>query len=211
MKAHTSRIGFWAAALAAALGFAFSAAAFAQIAGSLVAPWDTFWAVAPSIFLAWCYMVLMACIQDAAPPERKLWATIGLCFALIYATTNSIVYMTVLTVVIPHILRNQETAVDVLLFEPGKFLFALNGLAYGLMSVSALFASPVFAQRGRLEAQVRWAMVAHGVLAPAIVGALAWPWLTFLGALWMLTFPVMTILLAKWFRTAKLDDRYRSK
>jgi hypothetical protein len=205
MNPHTSRIGCWAATLATGFGFAFSVAAFAQVAGVLAAPWDTFWMVAPSIFLVWCYMILMACILDAAPPDRKIWATIGLGFALIYATMNSIVYMTVLAVVIPHVLQNQSAAVAVLLFEPGHFLIAVNGLAYGLMSISALFAAPVFVRRG-LETRIRQAMVAHGVLAPIIVGALAWPWLTYLGALWMVTFPVMTILLATWFRTAKLDD-----
>jgi len=202
MKVHTSRIGFWAAVLATVFGFAFSVAALAQAAGVFVAPWDTFWVVAPSIFLAWCYMVLMACVFDAASPERRIWATIGFGFALIYSTINSIVYMTVLAVVIPHILRSEAASVTLLLFEPGRFLFAVNGLAYGLMSVSALFASPVFTQRG-LETRVRWAMVAHGVIAPTIVGALAWPWLMYLGALWMVTFPAMTISLATWFRANK--------
>ena len=93
-----------------------------------------------------------------------------------------------------------------LLFEPGKFLFAVNGLAYALMSISALFASPVFARRG-LESRVRSAMMAHGVMAPIVVGALAWPWLTYLGALWMVTFPVMAILLAVWFRSERMNDR----
>ena len=191
--------------MATVFSFAFSVAAIAQVAGLLAAPWDTFWVVAPSIFLVWCFMVLMACIFDAAPPDRKIWATIGLGFTLIYATMNSIVYMTVLAVVIPHILQNKTADVAVLMFLPGHFMVALNGLAYGLMSISVLFAAPVFVRPG-LETRIHRAMVAHGVLAPIIVGALAWPWLTYLGALWMITFPVMTILLAIWFRTAKSDS-----
>ncbi len=146
--------------------------------------------------------MLIACVLDAAPPERRIWATIGFGFALMYSVMNSIVYFTELTVVIPRVLRNEAETVSVLLFEPGAFLFAVNGLAYGFMSMAALFAAPVFARLG-LEARVRWAMLAHGVIGPFIVGAVVWPPLTYIGALWIVTFPAMGILLAILFRRAK--------
>lgn len=204
MNLHTSRIGFWAAVLATIFGLGFIAALIASMTGMLAAPWTTFYQVAPSIVLAWSYMVLMACILDAAPAERKIWATIGFGFALIYSTMNSIVYFTLLTVVIPAILRNEAESVAVLLFDPDKFLFAVNGLAYALMSISALFASPVFARPG-LETRVRWAMAAHGIIGPFIAGAVVWPSLTYIGALWIVTFPVMGILLAIHFRSANAE------
>ena len=203
MNPYTSRIGFWAAVLATIFGLAYIAALFATLSGMLVAPWDTAYQLTPSLVLAWCYMVLMACVQDAAPRERKIWATIGFGFALMYSVMNSIVYFTELTVVVPRILRDEIGPVAVLLFEPGAFLFAVNGLAYGLMSMAALFASPVFTRSG-LQARVRWAMLAHGLIGPFIVGAVVWSPLTYIGALWIVTFPAMTISLALLFRSGRV-------
>ncbi len=119
-----------------------------------------------------------------------------------YSVMNSIVYFTELTVVIPRVLRSEGGSVSVLLFVPGAFLFAVNGLAYGFMSMAALFASPVFAGPG-LETRVRWAMFAHGIIGPFIVGAVLWSPLTYIGALWIVTFPVMGILLATLFRRTR--------
>jgi len=200
MNPSTSRIGFWASVIATIFGLGYIVALLATLAGVLVGPWATFYQLAPSIVLALSYMVLMACVFDVASTERKIWATIGLGFALMYSVMNSIVYFTELTVVIPRVLRNEAGPISVLLFEPGAFLFAVNGLAYGFMSMAALFASPVFTRPG-LETRVRWAMFAHGIIGPFIVGAVLWSPLTYIGALWIVTFPVMGILLAILFRS----------
>lgn len=200
MKPNTARIGFWAALVATVFGFGYIAALIATLAGVLQGPWATFYQLAPSIVLAWSYMVVIACVLDSAPPDRRIWATIGFGFALMYSAMNSIVYFTELTVVIPRILANKADSVSLLLFEPGEFLFAVNGLAYGFMSMAALFAAPVFSRLGA-EARVRRAMLAHGVIGPFIVGAVVWPPLTYIGALWILTFPTMGTLLAMRFRS----------
>ena len=163
MNPSTSRIGFWAAVIATIFGLGYIVALLVTLVGGLSGPWATFYQLAPSIVLAWSYMVLMDCVFDVASPQRKIWATIGFGFALIYSVINSIVYFTELTVVIPHILRNEAQSVSVLLFEPGMFLFAVNGLAYGFMSMAALFAAQVFAQPGA-ETRIRLAMLAHGVI-----------------------------------------------
>lgn len=202
MNPSTSRIGFWAAVIATIFGLGYIVALLVTLVAGLSGPWATFYQLAPSIVLAWSYMVLMACVFDVAPPERKIWATIGFGFALMYSVINSIVYFTELTVVIPHILRNEAQSVSVLLFEPGIFLFAVNGLAYGFMSMAALFAAQVFSQPGP-ETRIRLAMLAHGVIGPFIVGAVLWSPLQYIGALWIVTFPVMGILLAVFFRRAK--------
>ncbi len=205
MNPHTSRIGFWSAVVATVFGTGYIAALLATLSGVLTGIWATAYQLAPSIVLAWAYMVLMACVLDTASAERKVWATIGFGFALMYSVMNSIVYFTELTVVIPRVLQSQAASVSVLLFEPGQFLFAVNGLAYGFMSMAALFASPVFGGRG-LEARARWAMVAHGVIGPFIVGAVVWAPLTYIGALWIVTFPTMGILLALLFRSGRASD-----
>lgn len=181
MKIHTTtcRIGFWAAVVSTVFGLLYIVALVATLTGAVEeGPWATAYQLAPSIVLAWSYILLMACVVDAAPSERKIWAMIGFGFALMYSVMNSIVYFTELIVVLPRVLRNEGASVSVLLFEPGAFLFAVNGLAYGFMSLAALFAAPVFAaQLGEDEAEaqrVGWAMLAHGVIGPFIVGAVVW-------------------------------------
>ena len=204
MNSTTCLIGFWAAAVSTVFGLAYVVALLANLTGAVDdGPWATAYQLAPSIVLAWSYMVLMACVLDAAPSERKIWGVIGFGFALMYSVLNSIVYFAELIVVLPKVLRNEGESVSVLLFEPGAFLFAVNGLAYGFMSMAALFAAQVFALNGAEEARVRRAMLAHGVIGPFIVGAVVWPPLVCIGALWIVTFPVMGILLADLFRRGK--------
>jgi hypothetical protein len=204
MNSPTCLIGFWAAVVSTAFGLAYIVALLANLTGAVEdGPWATAYQLAPSIVLAWSYMVLMACVLDAAPSERRIWGVIGFGFALMYSVMNSIVYFTELVVVLPKVLRNQGESVSVLLFQPGAFLFAVNGLAYGFMSMAALFAAQVFDLKGKEECRVRRAMMAHGVIGPFIVGAVVWPPLVCIGALWIVTFPVMGILLAVTFRRAK--------
>ena len=203
MSDSTACIGFWAAILSALFGTCFSAVALlANFTALLPSAWVNALSFAPSILLAWCYLVLMACVLDAAPPNRKVWAMLGFGFALLYSTINSIVYFVQLVVVIPRVLRNEGQSVALLLFEPQSFMLSMNGLAYGLMSIAALFASGVFT-RPSLESITQRTMQAHGLLAPFIVGAVVWPQLTYIGSLWIVTFPAMTISLGLFFRRSQ--------
>ncbi len=44
------------------------------------------------------------------------------------------------------------------------------------------------------------ALLANGAFAPLLIGQLAWPWLIYIAALWIVTFPAAMILLALEFR-----------
>jgi hypothetical protein len=194
MNRHVAAIGTRAGVLATVSGLGYIIALLLSLAGVLTGPRATFWQLAPSIVLAWSFMVLIGAVVESSAPERRVWALIGFGFSLIYATINSIVYFAELTVVIPHVAAGQVGDLSVLLFEPGKFLFAINGLAYFMMSMAALFASAGFVRDG-FQGKVRWAMVAHGVIGPAIAAAVVQPVFTYIGALWIITFPVMSVML----------------
>ena len=212
MSACTPRIGIWAALLSALFAACFSIVALAANITTLIpAIWVNPLSFAPSLLLAWSYLVLMACVLDAAPPEHRVGALLGLCFAVIYATMNSFVYLVQLVVVTPLVFQGDGDSAGVLAFGPRSFMLSLNAVAYALMSASALLAA--FAFPGRAQRFMRGAMWAHGAMGPVVIAAIFWPRMTYVGALWIATFPTMGFALAGVFRrvaaAATADGRLR--
>jgi hypothetical protein len=110
MSACTPRVGIWAATLSVLFATCFSIVALAANFTTLIPViWVNPLSFAPSLLLAWSYLVLMACVLDAALPERRVWALVGLCFAVLYATINSIVYLVQLVVVTPLVFQGTGT------------------------------------------------------------------------------------------------------
>jgi hypothetical protein len=205
MSACTPRIGVWAAMLSVFFAASFSIVALAANFTTLIpAIWVNPASFAPSLLLAWSYLVLMACVLDTARPEHKIWAVLGLCFALLYATINSIVYFVQLVVVTPLVFQGNGDLAGVLAFEPRSFMLSLNGLAYALMSASAFLAA--FAFPGREQRVARRALWAHGAMGPVVVAAIFWPKMVYVGALWIVTFPAMALALTGVFRRRSQHD-----
>ena len=87
MSACTPRVGIWAAMLSVLFAACFSIVALAANFTTLIpAIWVNPLSFAPSLLLAWSCLVLMACVLDAALPDHRVWALLGLCFALLYST-----------------------------------------------------------------------------------------------------------------------------
>lgn len=199
MSTCTPQIGIWAALLSVLFAACFSIVALAANFTTLIpAIWVNPLSFAPSLLLTWSYLVLMACVLDAAPSEHRVWALLGLCFAVVYATMNSIVYVVQLVVVTPLVFQGYGDTAGVLAFGPRSFMLSLNALAYALMSASAFLAASAFP--GRAQRLVRGAMWAHGAMAPIVIAAIFWPPMTYVGALWIATFPTMALALAGAFR-----------
>lgn len=200
MSACTPAIGIWAAILSAVFATCFSVVALAANFTTLIpAIWVNPLSFAPSLLLAWSYLVLIGCVLDAVSPEHRIWAIVGLCFAVLYAAINSMVYFVQLVVVTPLIFHGDANLAGLLAFEPRSAMLSLNGLAYGLMSTSAFFTA--FAFPSHAQRFVRRAMWAHGALGPIIIAAIFWPRMTYVGALWIVTFPAMALALARYFFT----------
>jgi len=145
----------------------------------------------------------MVSIHSYAIDEKKIWSHIGLVFAIAYMVIQTIVYFSELTVIVPLLFKGDifNTVIAALggVGISGTFLYSINGFGYGLMSLATLFAAPVFAG-GKLERWVRWALTTHGVLAPVIISAVVYPVLIYIGAMWLLTFRLSTLLLAALLR-----------
>jgi hypothetical protein len=182
----TNRFGFWAAIASLVTSVGYGIPQILQVAGVLPDPWDRILIFAPSLALAPSFVLTMAAVHVAAPQRCKALSLGALGIAIMYATLVSIVYVTQLSVVIPHDIRGDGASVAFLsCCGQGQFLTGVDLLGYTLMSLATLIAAPVFSERA-----ARWWMAANGILAPFLIAQLAWPWLIYIGALWLVTFPV---------------------
>lgn len=197
-----SRFGLWAAISACVASIGYGIPQVLQVMGVLPTPLDRILIFAPSLLLAPCFVVTMAALHAVAPANRHPWSLASLALAIMYGVLACIVYITQLGVVIPgELLGEREMAAIFACCEPRHFLTGVDLLGYTLMSISTLFAAPVFPARGP-GAAARWWLIANGVLAPALILQLAAPWLIAVGALWLITFPAAMIAMAMVFGRA---------
>src|SRR6266702_6536245 len=133
------------------------------------------------------------------PSEKKIWSHIGITFAVLYAALVSMVYVTWLFVVEPHVLRGEANQVSLLIFSPGSLLQMVDGLVYTFMGVATFFVAPVFAGK-RLDKWIRWLCLLSGPGALMVFLSYVF-YIIPLGAGWFI-FPPLAILLAVYFRMA---------
>jgi len=197
-----SRLGFWAAVLTAlfSIGFITPQIIF-MFFFTPAKHWELTWLMAPSLFLAPSFVVLMVSIHQFVRDERKIWSLAGLSFAIIYAVLVCIAYYIQLGVAIPHMIRGQTEDIAVLIFEHGSFLFAIDVLGYGFQSLATLFVAFAFTD-GKLQRWIRYLFIANGILVFPILLQIYWPELVNIAGLWTITFIVPVILLAVLFRNA---------
>jgi hypothetical protein len=209
-------VGFWAASLTTtfALGWVLSvilADAFAFPRGA----WGEVASYAPSLFLAPSYVALMVAIRQYVPIERRIWTSIAVQVATIYAALNATVYFIELTLVIPRKLSDTLGDLGYLQMKPGALLYAVDVFGYLLMSLAAGIAAFAFAgSRTQLERWLfglllgNWLIVALG--APIMMfWSQAIPLMLVWAAIWTVTIPIPAILLARLFRregSAQCDE-----
>ncbi len=170
-------IGFWAALLTAVLNLWF-VVAFIPCLPILNAPWQGLAAYAASFqplpFLAWvvpCFflapmiLTMMTCLQAWTGEEKQTWSLLALVFAVVYATLMSALYYMQMTVVRQNLVNGTTEGLSLWLFgyhNPYNLPQALEAVGYGFLSVSFLFAAPIF-EGGKLQQWVRWTFVGFGL------------------------------------------------
>jgi hypothetical protein len=176
--------------------------------GILRQPWDPIIPIGSSLLIAPSFLLLMISVHYAAPQPAKIWSHAAISFATVYASLVSLVYVTWLFVVEPHVLNGTQSQVELLVFKPGSFMQMADGIGYTFMGVAALFAAPCFIGPGL----ARWARFLSIVSGPAaLLVFLAYVFYSLpLGLPAALLFPAYGIVLALYFRTltvaAGLDD-----
>lgn len=128
-----------------------------------------------------------------------MWAHVGLVFAIMYATLNTTVYVLQMTVVYPLTLAGAADNVAFISFGMPSFIYGVDTLGYSLMSLATLFAAPVFVGAG-LARWIRGALIANGLLTPALLVQQNVPGAFDVAAIWIVTFPLSTALLTLFFK-----------
>lgn len=201
-----NRVGFWAAIVTAAGALGWVAAVTLANAGIPSGQWGLVTQFAPSLFLALAYLVLMAAIRERTPIEHRIWASIAVQMATIYATLNATVYFVELTLVTPRKLSGDLGNLGFLDMQSGLFLFAVDVFGYTMMSLAAAFAALTFAgAQSRLERWTFWLLLANWPFA--VAGPLVMMFtsqgvslMILWAVIWTLIIPVPVILLAVLFR-----------
>jgi hypothetical protein len=206
-------VGFWSAVSATVFSLVYVVAQLGEWLGllgsgggpeSASTATGLFVLLVPSLLLGSAFLVLLASIHQAAPPERRIWSQAALAFGTVYTVLISMTYFVQLTLVAPRIAEGRTAGIEAFLFVPfDSFLYSVDLLGYSFMSAATLFLAPVFSGPG-LERTARVFLVANGLLIPFLVGqlylnALIWP-----AAAWAVTFPAATWTLALLFRGAEV-------
>lgn len=205
-------LGYWSAVLCTLFSLMYVVAQLAEWAGwlgsaggphSQSTPFGLAVLLTPSLLLGIAFVVLTVSIHYCAETAARIWSHIALVFASMYATLISIVYYVQLAFVMPRVASGRTEGIDLLIFEPfDSFLYAVDVFGYSLMSLSTLFAAQAFGAGG-LERWIRWALTANGLLIPFLALQMFYPPLIWGGALWAITFPASSLLLAIHFSRMK--------
>ena len=194
-----NRFGMWAAIAALVASIGYGIPQLLQVAGVLVDPWDRILIFAPSLALATAFVLTMVAVHMTTAPAKQIWSLSALALAIMYGVMVSIVYVTQLTIVIPHELRGDGASVVLIkCCNLRQFLTAVDLLGYTLMSLATLFAAPAFVGH-RFRRAVRFWFIANGLLAPFLFMQFVFPRLIYIGALWLVTFPMAMFFLARYF------------
>jgi hypothetical protein len=157
--------------------------------------------VLPCLFLSLTFPALLAAVHLATPAERRVWSLLGLAFGIMYGAVLSMNYWLLATVVRGSLQAGYVDGLDrFIIGNPYSITNAIEGIGYGFMGLAALFAGFAIGGRSRWVGRV---LIINGLagIGGVIGGGLGNMPSTMVSlAVWCVSFPVATILLARWFR-----------
>jgi hypothetical protein len=182
-------LGFWSAVIMTiAVIFSGITASTAMKIPSLVS----------GIILIPVFILLIACIHEYSPADRKFFSRLGLLFTMGYAVLIGFNYYMQLTLV-QNNLYTDVFAMD----DPQSIMWVIEVLGYGFMGLATLSTAFVFAN-GKLENAIRWLFIVNGILGiGGMIGyALGLSLSILAGGLivWDIIMPLSSILLVVLFR-----------
>lgn len=198
MDKSLGKIGFCTALVAFIAAAGYSVFQTLQVAGVVPRPWDAVLIYLFSLFIATPFMLSVLALHYLTPEEKRFWSHAALIFAAIYAAYVSLNYVVQLTDVIPF--ANPDPAI---VQDPHTLFWTVDALGYIALSLSMLFAVPLFAKQG-LERWVRYFFLANFLIIPLFCIVYFYPYysttLLLLATPWMITGPGSMLMLALFFR-----------
>ncbi len=197
---RVKRFGQAAAVLSFVFYLLFDLAAVAGMTGLVTSPFviSLSW-YAPSLLLAYSFLGMTVAMHHDGITSLKMYSFCAVALAVIYATLNSFVYVIQVMVMAPSFLSGTSEALSLFEMAEHRPLYAVNGLAYTIMGISTLFLSAAI-PKGGPGREVKAALFIHGIVAPAVLGALFFKPLFALSATVGITYPVAAVLIARYFR-----------
>ena len=114
------------------------------------------------MILAWSWVALTCAYSCYADEDKSAAAKIGIALGVIYAMLISIVYYTQLTVVLYESV--DKTITEAFRFTaPGSWLFGIDLLGYGLLSLSTFFVGLTVNIKNKKDKALKWLLIVHGV------------------------------------------------
>jgi hypothetical protein len=166
MTEAAKRFGSWVALLVSGLTVVTFALALTAIPNDVPYPFtsdeiadqwpgDYLW-MYPAMVLMLLFVALVAAVHERAPPARKLYSLLGLCFATAAAAVLLVDYFIQVTVMQPSLEKGQLDGWAMLTqYNPNGVFIALEELGYLLMSFVFLCLVPAFPGRTGLERALR--------------------------------------------------------
>lgn len=122
-------------------------------------PRDYFWMYL-SVFQIIAYVICMISIHYITSPDKRIFSTISVAFALLSALILLADYYVQFTVVPISFMKGETEGIPLISQYNGHGIFiALEELGYWLMGLSFLFIAPVFSKHKRLERSIRWILI----------------------------------------------------
>jgi hypothetical protein len=165
----------------------------------------------PAIFMAPIFVMLMICIHNFDPDDKKIFSQAGLAFALIYAAAMSMNYIIQIEVMQPSILKGEMEGLALFSqYNPHGIFIALEDLGYLMMSLAFFCTARVFAREDKLGRALRnlltisplLAFAAYIVLSVIYGKNIEYRFEVFIITFNWLTAIVMGILLSIYFKRA---------
>lgn len=190
IRNKASRLGFWFSILMAAVTFTALALAVTTLpmsgpfcqSGCVSYPYEDVAAFVPhdyiwmyaAIFMAPIFVMLMACIHNYAPDDKRIFSQAGLAFALIYAALMSMNYIIQIEVMQPSILKGEMDGLVLFSqYNPHGIFIALEDLGYLMMSLAFFCSAWVFTRSDKLGRALRNLLTISPLLAFAAYIALS--------------------------------------
>lgn len=143
--------------------------AFALVLGFFYPTLSSIISFTVCFILALAFVIMIVCIDFITPVYKQLWSRIGIVFACIYVVFITLTYYTQLALFFnpPSVSSDILNLLDYQ--KPNSWMFVINMLGYGFMTLSTLFTAFVFG-KSNIEKWLKRIFVFHGIFfVPTIV------------------------------------------